>query len=344
MILEKVYLETVNVRDPVGYCADSRKFVLAHLRRTLAGRCRGGAFILEIREVLAQSDLVMQETNLSAEGVVHVRFRALVSVLGAWEVLTGVRVVSRGQLIVGQSEAEGKAAVVLLPTPEAETVRVGQTVAVRVTAARYDPDQPQASVIGVLLTCDRRAPAYALAEDLGAEDARELRPLAAAVRALLEARAALVAARRDDVFFFEALLYSYAVPGGAAAALPGGAAAALPAWEGPPGVPLPPGAAPVDLLALVEGGGGAAAGVWARDLALFRSSPLAARASAGAVPPGWEAPVEARPRTAFAEMLGTVLSFLKAVNEMAAHYNTPELIESHRNVWLAMRAAQLPPP
>jgi hypothetical protein len=39
-------------------------------------------------------------------------------------------------------------------------------------------------------------------------------------------------------------------------------------------------------------------------------------------------------------MLKTVHDFLKAVNEMVAVYDTPERIESHRNIWLVMRGAQ----
>jgi hypothetical protein len=43
-------------------------------------------------------------------------------------------------------------------------------------------------------------------------------------------------------------------------------------------------------------------------------------------------------------MLKTVHDFLKAANEMVAIYDSLEAIQNHKNIWLVMRGAQLPPP
>ena len=120
------------------------------------------------------------------------------------------------------------------------------------------------------------------------------------------------------------------------------------AWAGPPAHPHPAGAEVVNLLDIVAGaaeGGAVVTGTYARDLSLYRSSPLASKAAAaGSRPPAWEPAAAATPRGAFTLMLTTVHNFLKAVNEMTAVYDSEEVVHSHKNIWLAMRQAQLPPP
>lgn len=346
MLVEKVFTATIDVRDPEDFCALADAQVVSYLRRRFAGKNRGGSQIVDIIAVERRSDCRIKETDLSGEGYVDVEFRALVMVLGQWDIVTGVKVVSRGQLIVGQSQVEGAVVVSLMPSPEAETVRVDQIVAARVLRAQFAPDQPQATAVGPLLTCDRAAPAYILSADLTRDDARDLESLVAQIRTLLEARAALMETRRDDVLFFESLLYSYALRtrDGAPQTVETPHASD---WVGPPGVPLGDGAESVNLVALVaeakQKGSAPTRGTWCRDLALYRSSPLAAR-SGSASQARWGNAVATTPRVAFAGMLKTTYDFLKAVNEMVDIYDSAELIEDHKNVWLAMRGAQLPPP
>lgn len=344
MLLEKLYAETLDIPDPDNYCADPDRHVMTFLRRRFEGRCRKGAFVVRVLGVARRSRCRMRDTDLSAEGYVDVEFWALVSVLAQWDILTGVEVAARAQLIVGRSEAEGATTIAtLLPTPEAETVREKQTVAIRVLRIQYNADQPQATAVGPLLTCDRAAPVYLLEAPLTAADAAALAPLARRVRDLLAERRALAAARPRDVAFFDALLYTYArAPNvSSASKTPGGE------WEGPAAHPLPPGAEAASLLAVVEGAARAdadVAGLWSRDLAIHRSAPLAARAAPGAAPPRWGPPTAATPRTAFALMLKTVHEFLKTTNELVAQFDSLEKLESHKNIWLVMRGAQLPAP
>lgn len=345
MRLEKQYTETIDVTDPENYCAAPERYILTELRRRFEGRCHKGAFVLRILRVVRRSDCRLVSTNLTAQGFVAVEFVAEVSVVAMWDILTGVAVADRSPLIIGKTTVEGDTIVAFHATPEVATVRVGQTVSVRVLRVQYNPNQPCATAAGSFLTCDKAAPAYRIAEGgFSAADARALAPLAARVRDLLAARAALAAARPGEVAFFEALLYAYPrVPGGAEATVETRDA---PPWVGPAAFPLPADAAAANLLDVVSRAGDAGvAGVWARDLAIHRASPLAARVPPGAdVPAGWAEPVDANPRTAFAEMLTTVHGFLKAINEMVAVYDTPRMVEDHKNVWLVMRAAQRPAP
>jgi hypothetical protein len=351
MLLEKNYAETVEIADPDNYCAGPEQYLLVFLNRHVAGFCRGGAFVVRVLRIVQRSRLRFQDSNLSGRGYVHVLFRAEVSVFAMWDILPGVVIAARTQMIVGRSEAEGSAIVSLHPSASGggsreEAVREGQTVAVRVLRTQYSPGQPQASVAGYLLTCDRAAPVFALEGALSAGDGAALAGLAQRARELLEARAALAAARPDDVAFFDTLLYSYPRPpdGGPPARAE---SADAPAWAGPPAYPLPAGAEAANLLDLVDrarAGGVDVSGLWSRDLALHRTAPLAARAAAARPPAGWTEAVARNPREAFAAMLASVVSFLGAVSAMVADFSSPEKVADHKNVWLAMRSAQLPPP
>lgn len=355
MRFRKVYTTTINVRDPSAYCANPDQFVLAHLRGTFAGRCFQGAFILRIEEVIQRSRCTIKGSDLSGEGYVHVEFVAEVSVLGRWDVLGGVKIRELGPPnILGGSMAEGKTTVIFGPSPEARVFRDGFEVVVRIAATSYESFQESANVVGSLLLCEQKAPAYLLdGPPLTKEAAERLGALTARIRELLARRRELVAARRADVFMFETLLYTFVVPVAEAASADLLAGTAIPSvgapdWEGPAG--LPPVAESVNLLDHVrrvaagkEPSGKGGGLVWCRDTRLYRSSPLAARAEPGAAPAAWDAPVAFGAEAAFQAMLMSMYNFLTAVEAMAHMYNTREKFEDHKALWAVMRRAQLRP-
>ena len=351
MLVEKIYTATLDVPDPENYCANPKAHVLSYLKRRFVGRNLGGAHIVEILKVLRRSDCKIKETDLSGEGYVDVEFQALVVHLARWDIVTGVEIVNRSPLIVGRSTVEGSVVMSFVPTPEVDTVRVGQVVSARVYDVQFSPNQTQVTAVGPLLTRDKAAPVYALTADLTRDDVRDLEPLVSQVQQLLEARADLVKARRDDVFFFETLLYAYVQPT-AEPQSPNSQTIetkGVADWEGPVGLSLPDNVNIVNLLTVIsearDAGMAKVRGIWCRDLALYRSSPLTARvAREDTLPQGWKVLIASNPRTAFTDMLKTVYDFLKAVNEMVAVYDSREMIESHKNIWLAMRNAQSPSP
>ena len=215
----------------------------------------------------------------------------------------------------------------------------------RVYKVQFGADQPQVTAAGLLLTCDKNAPVYTVEGALTREDAAALAPLAGRIKSLLAARASIAETRYDDIAFFESLVYSYPRAEGAPRAIETKDAAG---WRGPAGFPLPAGAGAANILELVGDALVSAVdvtGTWSRDLTLCRSSPLISKAAdAKTLPRGWKQPTGATPRTAFGSMLKTVYDFLNAVNEMTAIYDSLEKIHSHKNIWLVMRGAQLPPP
>ena len=372
MHFEKVIDTTVDITNPINFCADKRRHLFTELRNKFVGRCFKGAYVLGVKEILDCGACHLVRTNGTGDGYIDVRFLAEVAVFSRWDILTGVEIMSRQQMIVGvygggapgeagEGEAPGlkraapRAVVTILASKSAEALAVGQKIPVRVLLAQHMPMQAQVSLVATLLVCDQTAPAYRLRGSLDPSARAELAPMLAAVERELEARAALVRDRRADLWFFELLLYAFRAPADARGADARGAeeSAGVPAWEGgpawqgPPAQALEAGAEGVSVLGIVRrvvgGESVPVTGVWSRSLALYRSSPLIAFAPDGAAPPAW-AVIEGAPRAVFAEMLKNILDFLAATRELVEVYGSAELIRSHINVWSAMRSAQRPAP
>lgn len=346
----KEFETTLNVTNPINFCTNKSGNVLTMLQNAYVGRCYMGAFIQSIVSVDKVSACKMVKTNGSGDAYVDVSFTATIAVFSTWDILVGVRVVSRGQMVHGvyeapaaggkasaASEAPARAAVTLLAAKGADTVAIGQLVAVRVIMASHEPMQPQASVVATLLTCDTIAPVYRLRGALEPAAAADLRPLLERIHEELRRREA-----GPSAAFFEGLLLAHRRRDSPAAAseatvLVEGA----PAWRGPaPLVETPDAQNVLDLVGRALEQSVPVTGVWSRPLSLHRSSPLAACVKEGPLPPGWGAPVSANAQAVFAGFLRNILDFLVAARELATVYSTPELIAQHHNIWAAMRAEQ----
>ena len=367
---EKVIDGTVNVANPINFCADMTRHLVTELQNKYVGRCFKGAYTLGVKKILACSPCHIMRTNGTGEGYVDVQFLADVAVFSSGDILTGVEIMSNQPMLVGVYEgarAEGpraeaqkpmpgrlvakspRAAVIIRASEAVAALAVGQKIPVRVLLAQHAPMQAQASVVGSLLVCDQTAPAYRLRDALDQSARAELAPMLAAVELELEARAAMVKARKADLWFFERLLYPFREAGPA----PKDAAQdeAVPAWEGGPvwSGPRPlqaletgaETASVLDIVRRVVGGERVpVAGVWSRSLALYRSSPLVAVVREGAAVPGAWTVVDGAPRAVFAEFLKNILDFLVATRELALVYNSRKLIEDHTSLWRVMRSAQ----
>jgi len=337
MIYTKMMAATLDVEDPLDYSSNPDTFVANSLRRQFVGRCHLGAFVLQVLRVARVSECRARATDNSGLWYVDVLFEARVAVVGVLDVVTGATVHVTTPQILAQSRTEGTVVASVVETPPAKVLREGQVVFVRVLAVAYPPRKEAATAVGVVFACDKKAVAYALRGALTPADARRLGQLRADVRGEMDARRALGADDRKLLTSFEEMYYSYAVVLSGIFAEKGG-------WLGPAApVAVAAGAAVEDLLALCDRAAKKSVdvtGVWCRDLALFRSSPLAARAKAA--PKAWGAPVAAAPLAAVTEMLTSAYNFLRALNHMVAQYR--DAPKSYENLWAALRAERLPPP
>lgn len=369
---EKLFDATIDVANPIGFCADKNAHLLSELHSKFVDRCFKGALILRILKVVRAGACCICNSNGSGEATVDVQFLAAVRVFARWDILTGVTVRHVSHLIGGHYEPKeggpagaaaatatttAQAFVVLQPTRGADALAIGQRIAVRVLKAEHPPRQA-AVAYGVLLTCERAAPVFRVRGSLDPAAAADLMGLADRVADELALRAEVARARPAELAFFEGLLYAYAAPAGArgAAAAAGALSHRVAAWEGGPEW-----VGPAPLMALEEGlvahslvelvrkaavAPVSVAGQWSRPLCLHRSSPLVAfaprvsRAAASATVAAADA-VDEPPRVVFAMMLKNILDFLVATRELALEYDDVHH-PKYAGLWGMMRMAQIP--
>lgn len=377
---EKLFDATIDVANPIGFCADKNAHLLSELHSKFVDRCYKGALVLRILKVVRAGACCICNSNGSGEATVDVQFLAAVRVFARWDILTGVTVRHVSHLIGGHYEPKeggpaaatttAQAFVVLQPTRGADALAIGQRIAVRVLKAEHPPRQA-AVAYGVLLTCERAAPVFRVRGSLDPAAAADLMGLADRVADELALRAEVARARPAELAFFEGLLYAYGAPAGARGAAAAGAGAGagacagaatlshrVAAWEGGPEW-----VGPAPLMALEEGlvahslvelvrkaavAPVSVAGQWSRPLCLHRSSPLVAfaprvsraAATASATVAAADA-VDEPPRVVFAMMLKNILDFLVATRELALEYDDVHH-PKYAGLWGMMRMAQIP--
>lgn len=348
MIVTRSFTVTVPVDDTQDYAADSQRALLALIAAAYAGRCWQGVFVLEVLRVLKKSSCRISDTDFSGGGSVDATFEASVAVLSPGDILVGVEITSNAGTagVYGVSSAEGNVfAQVQADGGGAALLRPRQTVCLRLTLPYYSPMSTHVAAAGRLLTCEKDPPpVYALEGGLSAADGGALAPLVEKAERLLRERAALTPPQAQRLAFFEGLLHPARQRAGGRIEVE--TAAGFPAWAGEDHPPLPPGTAPENLLVIAAeaaagGGKRELAGLWCRDPALHRSSPLIARSRAGGAGwPGGRLAVAATPLEAFAVMLQGQCEALKAGTFLARTFESEEAFEDHRNVWAAMAEAQ----
>src|SRR3990167_6212074 len=101
MIFEKVLDVTINVRNPINFCADKLRHTMIELQNNYVGKCFKGVHVEKIIKILNISACHIEATNVSGEGYVDVQFLAEVIIFSRGDILVGVEVVNHAQMIVG---------------------------------------------------------------------------------------------------------------------------------------------------------------------------------------------------------------------------------------------------
>ncbi len=342
----KTFDTTIDVANPINFCADKMKHAMTRLKNTFEGKCYKGAFIVKIAEITKISDCTISRSDTTGAGAVDVVFTAEVVVAAKGDIVVGIEIKHVEGLIVGDVTRAGEAryAVSLLPRPESKILRPGNLACARLDHVRHNPFAIYIAAVGVPLTCDREFSAYKIVGDLTPTAAARLRVLLEDVDAEMALRAKTMEAHRDGFIFFEALLLAHKRPTldefkHKVESATGGAA-----YAGPAVADSKQYTHVVDVVrAAVEGKTVPMSGTWSRPLALPRSSPLALKADSRDDSAATQNTIEEfTPEMVAFILLKSIRDNLRATRNMVEVYNTPELLESHKHVWLMMGQAQQP--
>jgi DNA-directed RNA polymerase subunit E'/Rpb7 len=363
MLHDKVYETTVNVTNPINFCADMDAHLMAELRSQYNGRCFKGAFIVRVDEILRRSGCNVVTADTSGDGYIDVQFRAIVVVFSRWDILVGVTILTCQQFVNGlytrETEAGTvRAAVNILSTRATASLAVGNRVAVRISKVSHNPRADLVNIAGVVFACETASPTYSLHDSLGASARPQLAVLVSAIEHELKRRADICSSSiaKTKLWFFESLLNTYPLPEDRKVDSTVIGIDGKVIWSGPPDVqPCADARNVLDIARrVVQGETVNVTGIWCRPLGLYRSSPLAAvalvddKSSAGESTADIESKsssyIESKASIVITEFLKTTHDFLVATRQMTEVYATQEMIDKHRALWGAMRAQQSPLP
>lgn len=376
MLFKKLFTVTINVRNPIGFCAGKEHQAMVHLKSVYERRCFMGSYIVSIDKVVKTGACRIVNTNVSAEATVDVQFLATVGVLARWDIVPGVKIIGTDLLVGGETVPDPAVrhedtrdigvTMVLAASPETRQIRAGQVVCARVLDVVHKPLKSSVTACGKLLTCERAGPIYKVHGKLTRAAATEMMSIVVAIDAELARRKSAFARTNGDFMLFEGLLYTYARTTKPEIQKIVSKVAAT--WEGPKHLPVREKGDVVNLLDIVRA---AAAGepqpfdgVWSRPLTLYRSSPLVHRGGGSAPSSDLRSKhnpealrseqktdhkeeerqeiIEETPPVVAHVFLKSILEFLSAVRCMTEIYNTEKIKKDHQNIWAVMKAAQIP--
>jgi hypothetical protein len=326
MILEKIYEVSIEINNPINFCANKTQHILTELNNIYVNKCYLGAFIINIIDILQSSSCKLITTNSSGNGIIDVKFSALVFIVSAWDIVIGVKIEKTQSLIIGKYNKNNLIInVTFKPTYiQSQSLHINQLVPIRVIKPLHKSFDNNISVAAVLLTCDKKSIYYRVKGEVSKNTIPEIKFLFDKIIDELKLR---IDIDIKKIMFFESLLYSYKNMNTTTEKIKVNNIY----WEGPKiDSSLEKYINIFDMLNIDL------TGFWSRPLNICRSSPL--------LQVSQEKPIEyilTAPHLMIIDIAKNILTFLTAIREFTEVYSTQELLSSHENIWNIMRNAQI---
>jgi len=356
--IERVFETTLDVQDPVGFCADREGEALMRTRENMEGKCFKGFYVDEVLCLERLSEVRLLGPGGHGAGYVDVAFRARATRFFPGYPVVGVHNVRPVPLCVGEAK---NPPIMVAFRNEGGSALVGadQTVPAQIVEVKYAPAQARPCAMADLLHCQQTRRRWLVQGSTTVQDTEQLRSAVEAVRVELDRRATLrtqdtlatddrqgtlggkpqSGRGADAVDFFEKLLATFpAAPGDKPVTGAGG-------WEGPPVPPLPARLAAGTAHALLR----LAAeprdltGYWEHPMEYPRSCPVLVHKPLDAPADPADPPAApTAPRAFLTDALFTTAAWLRAATDLPLCYPTEADLNRHKHIWEFMRRKQLP--
>lgn len=326
MIFDSFFTVTIDTVDPIGFAKDVVGNALLQVRDVYEGKCYQGKFIHSILRICRTSRCRINRVGTVGEGTIEVKFQARCSKYHPGDAIAGMQVVC-GQPLTGDAvgpRSAAEPAVLTIINPNA-TFAVGQVLPVRIARVNYAPLSDKPSAATELLTCrleetiwDVAAPQAAMSEEIIAKIYQQI------AEALKERQTIQETKGEQEVrTLFGGLLATY---------------------QGKQEKPLPPALKPVALETFAD------FAAWAKKLkpGTRWTRPLTKPFDWVGVcevtktfEPERYRVVRAGADEIISTMLCTILNSVQVLNDFPQVFPSDRTIQSHMNVWILMRKAQL---
>lgn len=336
MFITKIFDTSLTISNPINFCVNKKNHCLTELNNIYLKKCFMGSYIIKINDILRISSCKIVSSNSSAAGVINVQFSATTFILNSWDILVGAVVEKNNSLIVGHYVKDGvNVYIALVPTDiPASSLVTKQLIPVRILKPGHMPKDDKITAAAILLTCDKKAGIFKVKGRIQQDAMPEIQLLLDNIKEELLKRTELLKTRKEDVIFFESLIYSYSNSSREIEAY----AFKDYVWYGPKA------SKNKDLefilhniFELIENNEDMT-GLWSRPLNIYRSSPYIAKITSNV---NKQDTMLSLPHIVILDFLKNIYVFLTAIREFVEIYNTKELKESHNNIWTIMKQVQI---
>lgn len=331
MIFEKVFEVTINITNPINFCINKYQNTLISLNNIYENKCYLGTFILKINNILKISSCKIINTNSSSGGLVDVRFSADVYILNQWDIIIGAKIKEKSDIAISDYEKNNvKICITFKPTNiHVNTLAVNQLLPIRIVKSICKPNYNYIIAIGILLTCDKKSVIYKVKGKVNENALSEINLILNDIKNEIMLRTELMKTKRNEILFFESLLYSYKNTNKSTEFIQINNDIK---YEGL--INNIEGLTAHNIFNIIDIN---LDGFWSRPLGIYRSSPIIALNNNT----NTDNYVLTNPNALIIEMAKNILTSLITIREFIEIYNTPELIKSHENIWVMMNECKI---
>lgn len=147
MRVNRLITTAVDIQDTVSIYSDIQQNLLNILANRYVGRCLRGVLIESVDKLVQISPCFINQDGDPTHGTINVIMKVKAILFEPGEVIVGCRVIRRiPQAIICQHK---HAAIMLTPAPILDSVAIGQIISVRVITSKYDLNASAISVSAI---------------------------------------------------------------------------------------------------------------------------------------------------------------------------------------------------
>jgi hypothetical protein len=326
MHLRVRFVKTLNV-DPITFDTDRVSNAKIHLKDQYEQKCFGGYFIEDVETIERLSHTAINRVGDISFGYVEVQFVALCFRYNVGDPIAGMEILNRSAILTGRPAAQ------LLPSiaPAAFSIDGGneslgerQFVPVEILTVTHTPMQPQATALVRPLTCRLQEYVWEVSQPTSAAFAKDIEVVIDDLLVALADKARVLAddGKTTRAFFTKQL-----------ATFRGGKEIPLPAHFTP--FPLTTSDEIAAWVAAMKPGT-----AWTRPLENEYDWAGVCQVSEGAVHSAYRR-VAASPEVICSSIINSLAGATRVLSDLPRVYHTQALLESHVNIFMLMRRAQI---
>lgn len=152
MFFNKLFVTTLNIYDTISFCKSKEEYTKRQLINKYVGKCYNGVYVISIKKIVQIGDCYYDKTNISATGIVTVKFIVECQQFVLYDVLFGVKIIT-DTVQSGFIDTNPMKAVVSIK--KNVPVRKDQLIPIKVSSVSYTYAQSEAHIVAYFKGCKK---------------------------------------------------------------------------------------------------------------------------------------------------------------------------------------------